>query len=164
MGIDNVDASLVQAYWSERRRVLGFLKRDSRLKRRHYFKFLSYFFRRLLWAFGFFPVFLAFWIPLVMANFDLVVLMVNLRPLMDEFINAPTDVQSSMVDTIFIAWLSLGTAFAIFDLILCPYRSPYRTELDTHMRAWKIANGIPEMDHPIPQPKDDHSRPLSIPQ
>ena len=161
---DSKNIALSQAYWAERRRFLGYLKRDSRIRRRNYSQFLSYFIRRVLWAFGFFPVFLALWIPLVMAKFNLVVLMVNLRPLMDDFINATPNIQASMIDTVLIAWLSIGVAFAIFDLILTPYQSPYKIELDTHMRAWTIANGVATGEYAVAETNViNHSRPSHLP-
>lgn len=125
-----------EAYTTEKQRITQQLRRDPVLRRRYLFTLSAYLTRRLLWSFGFFPVFLAVWIPLILSKFNLVIVLVNVRPLIEDFLNASPNLQASMTEAIITAWLSTGAAFAIFDMIITPFKSPYQAEVDIHMRAW----------------------------
>lgn len=140
-----------EAYTKEKQRVIQQLKRDPILRRRYLLTLMAYLVRRLLWSFGFFPVFLAVWIPLILSKFNLVIVLVNVRPLIEDFLNATPNMQASMTEAIITAWLSTGAAFAVFDMIITPFKSPYQSEIDIQMRAWaasqQTSNATPTADH-----------------
>jgi hypothetical protein len=116
---DPVPAREVAAYWDERRRYLKSIRKTPAV-RHHYWRAMAlYLLRRVLWSFGFFPVFFAFWIPLVLAQFNPVVL------------------ANDTLSTLVIAWASIGCFFLIFDFVLSPFQSPYEYEADVYMRAWE---------------------------
>jgi|GEM_PF-1854174 len=131
------EAPVLEAYWVERKRYLEKIKGIPELKRRYASELTIYLLRRFMWSFGFFPVFLAFWIPLVFARFNPVAMVDAALPRMQAFVDATPQVQSNTMDTLIIAWFSIGLIFAVFDLVLTPFRSPYQYEADVHMRAWE---------------------------
>ncbi|MCH8497459.1 MAG: hypothetical protein LAT63_03210 [Marinobacter sp.] len=131
------DEQTVAAYWAERRRYVGQIRKEPELRQRFWRAVAIYILRRTLWSFGFFPVFIVFWVPLVMANFDPVILATNSLSLLNTFVYANPEVQANMVNTLLVAWLSMGFFFLVFDFVLTPFRSPYQYEADVHMRAWE---------------------------
>ncbi len=135
-----VDAPEVAAYWVERRRYLDRLRKVPEIRQRFWREVAIYLLRRLLWSFGFFPVFLAFWIPFVMASFNPVVMASDLIPLLEEFVNSNPEVQATTISTLLIAWASIGFFFLVFDFVLTPFTSPYEYEADVYMRSWEQLN------------------------
>lgn len=133
-------ATDVAAYWAERRQYLERIRKVPEIRRRYMKAGLIYLVRRILWSFGFFPVFLAFWLPLVMASFNPVVMVSDLLPLLHDFVNANPEVQANTLSTLTIAWLSIGFFFLVFDFVLTPFKSPYQYEADVYMKAWEQLN------------------------
>ncbi|SDX11296.1 hypothetical protein [Marinobacter mobilis] len=133
-------AADVAAYWAERRQYLERIRKVPEIRRRYLRASTIYLVRRILWSFGFFPVFLAFWLPLVMASFNPVVMVSELLPLLHDFVNANPEVQANTLSTLIIAWLSVGFFFLVFDLVLTPFKSPYQYEADVYMKAWEQLN------------------------
>lgn len=127
----------LEAYWVERKRYLQKISTIPELRRRYVKAGLIYLLRRLLWSFGFFPLVLAFWIPLVVARFNPVAMIQDLLPHMEAFVAASPQIQATTLETVIIAWLSIGFIFAVFDFVLTPFKSPYEYEADVHMRAWE---------------------------
>ncbi|MFO7786444.1 MAG: hypothetical protein R6W87_01540 [Halospina sp.] len=127
----------VEAYWVERKRYLEEIRGIPELRRRYLKALAVYLLRRTLWSFGFFPVFLGFWIPLVFARFNPVALVDNALPHLERFVDATAQVQATTLETLVLSWLSVGLLFAVFDLVLTPFKSPYEYEADVHMRAWE---------------------------
>ncbi|WP_077531549.1 hypothetical protein [Vreelandella utahensis] len=127
----------VEAYWVERKRYLEEIRGIPELRRRYVNALVIYLIRRILWSFGFFPVFLGVWIPLVFARFNPVALVDNALPHLERFVDATAQVQATTLDTLVLSWLSVGLLFAVFDLVLTPFKSPYEYEADVHMRAWE---------------------------
>ncbi|MBK1850058.1 MULTISPECIES: hypothetical protein [unclassified Marinobacter] len=130
----------VAAYWAERRRYLERIRKSPEVRQRFWREVAIYFARRLLWSFGFFPIFMAFWVPLVLSSFNPVVLASDLIPLLQDFVSANPEVQATTLSTVAIAWVSVGFFFLIFDFVLTPFRSPYEYEADVYMRAWEQLN------------------------
>jgi hypothetical protein len=130
-------AEQIEAYWVERKRYLKKLKKIPELRGRYFKALLVYMLRRLLWSFGFFPVFLSFWLPLVFARFNPVAMVSDMLPPLERFVNSNPEIQAATIETVFIAWLSVGFIFAVFDFVLTPFKSPYEYEADVHMRAWE---------------------------
>ena len=130
-------AAEVTAYWDERRRYLKAIRKNPAVRNRYWRTLAAYLLRRVVWSFGFFPVFFAFWVPLVLAKFNPVVLANNLIPLLQEFTGSNPELQANTISTLVIAWASVGGFFLIFDLVLSPFRSPYEYETDVYMRAWE---------------------------
>ena len=62
------------AYHNERRRYLARSRRNPGLRQRYLRNLAGYLLLRSAWSFGFFPVILALWVPLVMAEFNPVVM------------------------------------------------------------------------------------------
>ncbi len=143
----------LEAYWLERKRYLEEIRGIPELRRR-YFKALGiYLLRRFLWSFGFFPVFLGFWIPLVFSHFNPVAMVDAALPHLEEFVNATAQVQANTIETLLLSWLSIGFLFAVFDLVLTPFKSPYEYEADVHMRAWEeLHKRGPDEDGSTEQP------------
>ncbi|WP_228151072.1 hypothetical protein [Tamilnaduibacter salinus] len=139
-------------YWVERRRYLKELRRIPELRQRWWGALFIYLLRRALWCFGFFPVFLAFWIPLVMANFNPVVMINGILPELEAFLASNPEVQAGTIQTLIIAWLSVSFFFLVFDFVLTPFRSPYEIEADIHMRAWEQQQATPQ-----PDPSEPHA-------
>ncbi|OEY68040.1 hypothetical protein [Marinobacter sp. X15-166B] len=135
-----LSAAEVAAYWAERRNYLKQLRTSPELKQQYRNAVLAYLLRRLLWSFGFFPVALAFWLPLVFASFNPVVMVGNLMPMLQSFLDANPEVQATTISNLTLAWLSIGLFFLVFDLILTPFKSPYQYEADVHMRSWELLN------------------------
>lgn len=126
----------LEPYWIERRRYIARIRSIPELRRRYFRAMAVYLLRRFLWSFGFFPVFLAFWLPLVMARFNPVALVNDALPRLQHFVESNPEVQAYTLESLFTAWLSVGFLFAVFDLVLTPFKSPYEYEADVHMRAW----------------------------
>lgn len=124
-------------YWVERKRYVKQIRKVPELRRRFWTSAMVYLLRRLLWSFGFFPVFIAFWVPLVMASFNPVVMVTNILPDLQAFVASNPEMQANTAQTLVVAWLSVGFFFLIFDFVLTPFRSPYEYEADVYMRAWE---------------------------
>lgn len=140
---DPVPAREVAAYWDERRRYLKSIRKTPAV-RHHYWRAMAvYLLRRVVWSFGFFPVFFAFWIPLVLAQFNPVVLSNDTIALLQDFTGSNPELQANTLSTLVIAWASIGGFFLIFDFVLSPFRSPYEYEADVYMRAWEHQNSTP---------------------
>ena len=138
-----VPAREVAAYWDERRRYLKSIRKTAAV-RNHFWRAMAvYLLRRILWSFGFFPVFFAFWIPLVLAQFNPVVLANDLIALLQDFTASNPELQANNLSTLVIAWASIGGFFLIFDFVLSPFRSPYEYEADVYMRAWEQQHSTP---------------------
>ncbi len=135
-----LDAPEVAAYWAERRRYLERIRKDPEIRQRFWREVGIYLLRRILWSFGFFPVLIAFWVPLVLSSFNPVVMASDLIPLLQNFVNANPEVQANTLSTLTIAWLSIGFFFLVFDFVLTPFRSPYEYEADVYMRSWEQLN------------------------
>ncbi|WP_203300422.1 hypothetical protein [Marinobacter sediminum] len=135
-----VDAPEVAAYWAERRRYLERVRKVPEIRQRFWREVAIYLLRRLLWSFGFFPIFIAFWIPLVLSSFNPVVMASDLIPLLQEFVDANPEVQATTLSTLALAWASIGFIFLVFDFVLTPFRSPYEYEADVYMRSWEQLN------------------------
>ena len=135
-----VDAPEVAAYWAERRRYLDRIRKVPEIRQRFWREVALYLLRRLLWSFGFFPVFIAFWVPFVMASFNPVVMASDLIPILQEFVNSNPEVQATTMSTLVIAWASVGFFFLVFDFVLTPFKSPYEYEADVYMRSWEQLN------------------------
>jgi hypothetical protein len=136
----DVHAAEVAAYWAERRRYLERIRRAPEIRQRHWRAMGIYLLRRLLWSFGFFPVFLAFWIPFVLSSFNPVVMASDLIPLLESFVDANPEVQANTISTLAIAWGSVGFFFLVFDFVLTPFKSPYQYEADVYMHSWDQLN------------------------
>lgn len=130
----------VAAYWAERRQYLERIRKSPEVRQRFWREVFIYLARRLLWSFGFFPVFMVFWVPFVLASFNPVVMASDLIPLLQDFVSANPEVQATTLSTLAIAWASVGFFFLIFDFVLTPFRSPYEYEADVYMRAWEQLN------------------------
>ena len=126
----------LEAYWHERKTYLRAMARLPEMRQRYARAVFVYLLRRFLWSFGFFPVFLSVWIPLILSRFNPVAMVQSILPGLQNFVNADPQQQAASIETLIIAWLSVGLTFAIFDLILTPFQSPYDYEADVHMRAW----------------------------
>ncbi|MBU2955330.1 hypothetical protein [Marinobacter sp. F3R08] len=135
-----VDAPEVAAYWAERRRYLERIRNVPEIRQRFWREAAMYLLRRLLWSFGFFPVFIAFWITFVLASFNPVVMASDLIPLLQDFVNSNPEVQATTISTMIIAWASIGFFFLVFDFVLTPFKSPYEYEADVYMRSWEQLN------------------------
>ncbi len=127
----------IEAYWLERKTYLEKIQRIPEMKTRYFKAMIIYLLRRFLWSFGFFPVFLAIWIPLILNRFNPVATVSNLLPHLEKFVLSNPEAQAATMQTIWLAWFSIGFIFAIFDFVLTPYKSPYEYEADVHMRAWE---------------------------
>lgn len=130
----------VAAYWAERRRYLERIRKTPEMRQRYWKAAGIYLLRRVLWSFGFFPIFLAFWIPFVLASFNPVVMVADLLPVLQDFVNSNPEVQANTVSTLVIAWASVGFFFLVFDFVLTPFKSPYDYEADVYMRTWEQLN------------------------
>lgn len=135
-----VDAPEVAAWWAERRRYLERIRKAPAVRQRYWREVFKYLLRRLLWSFGFFPVFIAFWVPLVLSSFNPVVMASDLIPLLQNFVHSNPQVQATTINTLIIAWASVGFFFLIFDFVLTPFKSPYEYEADVYMRSWEQRN------------------------
>lgn len=130
----------ISAYWLERRDYLAHVRKVPELRHRYWRAIAVYTLRRALWSFGFFPVFIAFWVPLVLSSFNPVVLINDVMPSLESFVGANPEVQANTISTLIIAWLSVSFFFLVFDFVLTPFKSPYQYEADVHMRAWEQLN------------------------
>jgi hypothetical protein len=129
-------ALLSRQYVRERTRYIEELKRQPGMLRKLVTASVLYLTRRMIWSFGFFPIVIAFWLPLVFARFNPVVMVNNLLPSLQSFVQANPQAQAAALETVFIAWFSIGFAFTIFDLILTPFRNPLEQATKYHMQAW----------------------------
>ncbi|PID41587.1 MAG: hypothetical protein CSB48_14425 [Proteobacteria bacterium] len=127
----------MEAYWIERKRYLERIKKIPELRTKGLKAMAAYLLRRFLWSFGFFPLFTGIWIPFVLYRFNPVAAVSDLLPHLQRFVQSNPEVQATTIETLFIAWFSIGFIFAVFDFVLTPYQSPYETEADIHMRAWE---------------------------
>ncbi|ARU56265.1 MAG: hypothetical protein MI864_17360 [Pseudomonadales bacterium] len=146
----------IEAYWVERKKYLANIKGIPELRRRNLNALTIYLLRRFLWSFGFFPIFIAVWIPLVFSRFNPVAMVLDLLPLLQSFVDSNPQQQASTIETLFIAWVSIGFIFAVFDLVLTPYKSPYEYEADVHMRAWEELQKL-DNNRAIAQPQREES-------
>lgn len=136
----HIDAPEVAAWWAERRQYLERIRKVPEIRQRFWREVVIYTLRRLLWSYGFFPVFIAFWLPLVLASFNPVVMASDLIPLLQNFVNSNPEQQTTTISTLTIAWLSVGSFFLVFDFVLTPFRSPYQYEADVYMKSWEQLN------------------------
>ncbi|MGC8119306.1 hypothetical protein [Marinobacter sp. VGCF2001] len=136
----HIDAPDVAAWWAERRDYLERIRKSPEVRQRFWREVAIYLLRRLLWSYGFFPVFIAFWLPFVLASFNPVVMAGDLIPLLQDFVNSNPEEQATAISTLIIAWLSIGTFFLVFDFVLTPFRSPYQYEADVYIKSWEQLN------------------------
>ncbi|MAH30856.1 MAG: hypothetical protein CMG78_02120 [Marinobacter sp.] len=136
----HIDAPEVAAWWAERRQYLERIRKVPEIRQRFWREVAIYLLRRVLWSYGFFPIFIAFWLPFVLASFNPVVMAGDLIPLLQEFVNSNPEEQATTISTLMIAWLSIGSFFLIFDFVLTPFRSPYQYEADVYMKSWEQLN------------------------
>ncbi len=132
----------VAAWWAERRQYLERIRKVPEIRQRFWREVAIYLLRRVLWSYGFFPpIFIAFWLPFVLASFNPVVMAGDLIPMLQEFVNSNPEEQATTISTLTIAWLSIGSFFLIFDFVLTPpFRSPYQYEADVYMKSWEQLN------------------------
>jgi hypothetical protein len=138
--LKTLQASEVAAYWAERRRYLEKIRRVPEVRQRFWRAVSIYLLRRALWSFGFFPVFIAFWLPFVLSSFNPVVMATDLIPILQGFVRANPEEQATTLSTLAIAWASIGFFFLVFDFVLTPFKSPYAYEADVYMRSWEQLN------------------------
>lgn len=129
-------------YHNERRRYLARARRNPGLRQRYLRNLLGYLLLRGAWSFGFFPVVLAFWIPLVLAEFNPVVMVQSLLPHLEAFVLSNPEVQARTLSMLVSGWVSVGLFFFLFDVLINPFRSPFQKEADIHMRAWSQSQGL----------------------
>jgi hypothetical protein len=137
---NSIQAPEVAAYWAERRRYLENIRRVPEVRQRFWRAVSIYLLRRVLWSFGFFPVFIAFWLPFVLSSFNPVVMATDLIPLLQSFVQANPEEQATTLSTLAIAWASIGFFFLVFDFVLTPFKSPYEYEADVYMQSWEQLN------------------------
>jgi hypothetical protein len=135
-----LEAPEVAAYWAERRRYLENIRKVPEVRQRFWRAVAIYLLRRVLWSFGFFPVFIAFWLPFVLSSFNPVVMAADFIPLLQNFVQANPEEQATTLSTLAIAWGSIGFFFLVFDFVLTPFKSPYEYEADVYMRSWEQLN------------------------
>jgi len=140
LGKSAVQAPEVAAYWAERRRYIERIRKVPEVRQRYWREAGMYLLRRILWSFGFFPIFLAFWVPFVLSSFNPVVMATDLIPMLQGFVDSNPEVQATTISTMAIAWASVGFFFLVFDFVLTPFRSPYEYEADVYMRSWEQLN------------------------
>ncbi|ERS89961.1 hypothetical protein Q667_10825 [Marinobacter sp. C1S70] len=136
----HIDAPEVAAWWAERRQYLERIRKVPEIRQRFWREVAIYLLRRVLWSYGFFPIFIAFWLPFVLASFNPVVMAGDLIPMLQGFVNSNPEEQATTISTLTIAWLSIGSFFLIFDFVLTPFRSPYQYEADVYMKSWEQLN------------------------
>jgi len=136
----HIDAPEVAAWWAERRQYLERIRKVPEIRQRFWREVAIYLLRRLLWSYGFFPVFIAFWLPFVLSSFNPVVMASDLIPLLQGFVSSNPEQQATTISTLAIAWLSIGSFFLVFDFVLTPFRSPYQYEADVYMKSWEQLN------------------------
>lgn len=133
-------------YWAERRRYLARIRRVPELRQRFVRDLALYLLRRAAWSFGFFPVVLAFWLPLVLSSFNPVVMAQTLLPWLQSFVAGNPEVQANTLSTLVSGWVSVGLFFMLFDLILTPFHSPFQREADAHMGVWSRRHAMDPPD------------------
>ncbi|MFW5825455.1 MAG: hypothetical protein ACOCVV_10880, partial [Marinobacter sp.] len=129
-------------YHNERRRYLARVRRNPGLRQQYLRSLIRYLLLRGAWSFGFFPVVLAFWVPLVLAEFNPVVMVQSLLPHLETFVSSNPEVQARTISMLVSGWVSIGLFFFLFDVIIHPFRSPFQQEADIHMRAWSQSQGL----------------------
>ncbi|MFC4258643.1 hypothetical protein ACFOZ5_06285 [Marinobacter lacisalsi] len=129
-------------YHNERRRYLARARRTPGLRQLYIRNLLGYLLLRGAWSFGFFPVVLAFWVPLVLAEFNPVVMVQSLLPHLEAFVMSNPEEQARTISMLVSGWLSVGLFFFLFDVLINPFRSPFQKEADIHMRAWSQSQGL----------------------
>lgn len=129
-------------YHNERRRYLSRARRNPGLRQLYLRNLLGYLLLRAVWSFGFFPVVLAFWVPLVMSEFNPVVMVQALLPHLEAFVMSNPELQARTISMLLSGWLSVGLFFFLFDVLINPFRSPFQKEADIHMRAWSQSQGL----------------------
>ena len=129
-------------YYNERRRYLARVRRNTGLRQLYIRNLLGYLLLRGAWSFGFFPVVLAFWVPLVLSEFNPVVMVQSLLPHLEAFVLSNPEVQARTINMLVSGWLSVGLFFFLFDVLINPFRSPFQREADIHMRAWSQSQGL----------------------
>lgn len=132
---DITNEEYLNDYWKLRESYMADLKHDRELRKENRKRIAVYILRKLLWSFGFFPIFLAVWIPLLLSHFNLVVFSQQLIELFTSFLAQSPNLQAATSESIFIAWASIGCMFMVFDLVLTPYRSPFEEQADAYMKA-----------------------------
>lgn len=142
----SVQGPEVAVWWAERRRYIEQIRKVPDVRQRFWREAGLYMLRRILWSFGFFPVFIAFWVPFVMSSFNPVVMASDLIPVLQGFVDSNPEVQATNLSTLAIAWVSIGFFFLVFDFVLTPFRSPYEYEADVYMRSWEQLNHDPLPD------------------
>ena len=135
-----LEAPEVAAWWAERRQYLERIRKVPEIRHKFWREVGVYLLRRVLWSYGFFPVFIAFWLPFVMASFNPVVLATDMIPVLQSFIDSNPEEQATTISTLLIAWFSIGSFFLVFDFVLTPFRSPYQYEADVYMKSWEQLN------------------------
>ncbi|XKH00514.1 hypothetical protein LG325_10460 [Marinobacter nauticus] len=148
-----IEAPQVAAWWAERRRYLEQIRKVPDIKQRFRKELFFYVLRRVLWSYGFFPVVLAFWLPLVLASFNPVVMAQDLITLLQGFVATNPEQQANTLSSLTIGWLSIGTFFLVFDVVISPFRSPYEYEADVYMKSWEQLNGTFGSEFPAPSPE-----------
>lgn len=129
-------------YHNERRRYLVRARRTPGLRQLYIRNLLGYLLVRGVWSFGFFPVVLAVWVPLVLAEFNPVVMVQSLLPYLEAFVVTNPEEQARTISMLVSGWLSVGLLFFLFDVLIHPFRSPFQQEADVHMRAWSQSQGL----------------------
>lgn len=129
-------------YHNERRRYLARARRTPELRQLYIRNLLGYLLLRGAWSFGFFPVVLAFWVPLVLAEFNPVVMVQSLLPYLDAFVMSNPEVQARTLSMLVTGWVSVSLFFFLFDVLIHPFQSPFQKEADIHMRAWSQSQGL----------------------
>lgn len=92
----HIDAPEVAAWWAERRQYLERIRKVPEIRQRFWREVAIYLLRRLLWSFGFFPIFIAFWLPFVLSSFNPVVMASDMIPLLQGFVNSNPEQQAKM--------------------------------------------------------------------
>jgi len=150
-----VDAPQVAAWWAERRNYLEKIRQVPEVRQRYRKELFFYLIRRALWSYGFFPVMMAFWLPLVLASFNPVVMAQDMISLLQGFIAGNPEQQANTISSLTLAWLSIGTFFLVFDFVISPFRSPYEYEADVYMKSWEQIHNITGSgtgSDPVPDP------------
>src|SRR5690606_6337390 len=112
-GLANANSHVqIEAYWLERKKYLQELKNIPELKIRYAKALAIYLLRRLLWSFAFFPIFIAFWVPFVLSRFNLVAMVSEWLPTLQNFVQSDPQAQAATMETLVIAWFSIGFIFA----------------------------------------------------
>lgn len=126
-----------EAYWAERRKFIQGLQRLPEFRRKHYSHLTHFLLKKTVWAYLFFPVFIAFWIPLIWFRFNAVALANGYLEALTGFVSSSPYEQSIIIERLALYWFSLGATYIIFDLIVTPFKSPIMKDSDAHMKVWE---------------------------